>query len=201
MENIEKTQATQTPTPVTKKAQSPPAKMVFSQKMPSSQGIKKVLSQASKSTAPTTNSQKSLPNPKVDESPERKLTLYQMFIQKSTDQFKAKNPDATPAAIRKLKNEHWATLSVEQKKQWDDGGSGSTFGNDLVQSKLTPPSFGKADKQLSKSKSPQKKKVTGYNIFQKQTAEKIRKEQANLSGGEVAKVVAETWGLVSEDVK
>ena len=120
MENLEKPQAPQAatkkaPSPsATKKAQSQPAKMVFSQKMPSSQGIKKVLSQASKSTAPTTNSQKSLPSPKVDESPERKLTLYQMFIQKGTDQFKAKHPDATPAAIRKLKNEHWATLSVEQ---------------------------------------------------------------------------------------
>ena len=176
--------------------------------MPSSQGIKKVLSQASKSTAAASNSQKSIPKP-VEESPERKLNLYQMFIQKSTTEFQTKHPDATPAELRKLKNQHWATLSADQKAKWAQPGTESTFGNDLIQSKLTPPSFGNTDKTLnqsgkqpSKSKSSSKpKKVSGYNIFFRQTAAKIRNEQASLSAAEVSKVVAETWGLVSDDVK
>ena len=167
------------------------------------------MSQASKSTAPATNSQKSIPqkqSPVVENTDKKKLSNYQIFMTKSSADFMAKHPDKTPAEIRSLKNQHWASLSKEEKEGW------GKVDDEVAPTKMSPPSFGKSEKQpepqvnrlnLSRAKksSKPKGKVSGYNIFYRQTAQKIRQEQQGLSPGEVSKVVAETWGLVSNDVK
>ena len=155
-------EAEKNPQPAAQKVSKPSP---FSQKMPSSQDIKKNLSQASKSTAPTSaaNSQRSGP-PQKSESPEtKKPSLYLMFLQKSTAEFQAKHPNATPNEIRKFKNAHWATLSMEEKQKWGEDDAG------LTQTKLSPPSFGKianqSDNKTQAKSKPKKGKVSGYNIF------------------------------------
>ena len=114
----------------------------------------------SKSTAPGTNSQKSVPASPAPET--EKKSNYLHFMQKSNADFLARNPDKTPAEIRTLKNQHWANLTKQEKEEW-----GKT---EVSTTQMTPPSFGKPEPQETpkakkNNKSNKPKKVSGYNIF------------------------------------